>query len=100
MNDEAMDHVVFALAKKKAAKTMQKEVRDLQSFAGLVSPPSGRKWVLEDLAVVSESKEVAGDLVTETVLEQVLICCECCFLELQFASCLVIRFVFTIWAFY
>ncbi|GFY94705.1 hypothetical protein Acr_10g0000900 [Actinidia rufa] len=76
MNDEAMDHVVFALAKKKAAKTMQKEVRDLQRFAGLVSPPSGRKWAVEDLAVVSESKEVAGDLVTEVVLEQVLICCE------------------------
>ncbi|PSS26764.1 Protein of unknown function DUF1682 protein [Actinidia chinensis var. chinensis] len=71
MNNEAMDHVVFALAKKKAAKTMQKEVRDLQRFAGLVSPPSGRKWAFEDLAVVSESKEVAGDLVTETVLEQV-----------------------------
>ncbi|KAJ7968006.1 DUF1682 family protein [Quillaja saponaria] len=71
MNEDAMDHVVFAMAKKKAAKAMQKDVRDLQRFAGLVSPPSGRKWVAEELAVISESKEVAGDLITEAVLDQV-----------------------------
>ncbi|XVE67466.1 hypothetical protein DITRI_Ditri08aG0163500 [Diplodiscus trichospermus] len=72
MNDEAMDQVVFAVAKKKAAKGMQKEVRDLQRFAGLVANPSGRKWVAEELSVISESKEVAGDLITEAVLEQVV----------------------------
>ncbi|XVF00584.1 hypothetical protein REPUB_Repub04eG0013000 [Reevesia pubescens] len=71
MNDEAMDQVVFAVAKKKAAKGMQKEVRDLQRFAGLVPNPSGRKWVVDELSVISESKEVAGDLITEAVLEQV-----------------------------
>ncbi|MBA0815213.1 hypothetical protein Gohar_020975 [Gossypium harknessii] len=70
MNEEAMDQVVFALAKKKAAQGMQKEVRDLQRFAGLVANPSGRKWVVDELSVISESKEVAGDLITETVLEQ------------------------------
>ncbi|XP_037493748.1 uncharacterized protein At5g49945 [Jatropha curcas] len=72
MNDDAMDHVVFALAKKKAAKGMQKEVRDLQRFAGLLAqPPSGRKRVSEELGVIAESKEVAGDWITEVVLEQV-----------------------------
>ncbi|CAN6808611.1 hypothetical protein Bca4012_002961 [Brassica carinata] len=71
MNEEAMDHVVFAMAKKKAAKTMQKEVKDLQRFAGIVSPPAGRKWVSEELSVISESKEVAGDMITDTVLDQV-----------------------------
>ncbi|XP_010520781.1 PREDICTED: uncharacterized protein At5g49945-like [Tarenaya hassleriana] len=71
MNEEAMDHVVFAVAKKKAAKAMQKELGDLQRFAGMVSPPGGRKWVAEELAVLSESKEVAGDLITEAVLDQV-----------------------------
>ncbi|KAL5567341.1 hypothetical protein UlMin_030505 [Ulmus minor] len=71
MNDDAMDHVVFAVAKKKAAKVMQKEVRDLQRFAGVLSPPGGRKWVTEEFAVVSESKEVANDLITEAVLDQV-----------------------------
>ncbi|XP_058091129.1 uncharacterized protein At5g49945-like [Magnolia sinica] len=71
MNEDSMDQVVFALARKKAAKAMQKEVRDLQRYANLVSVPAGRKWVAEDLAVVAESKEVAGDLVTEAVLEQV-----------------------------
>lgn len=71
MNDDAMDQVVFALAKKKAAKVMQKEVRDLQRFGNLVNAPSGRKWVVDDLAVISESKEVAGDLITDAVLDQV-----------------------------
>ncbi|XVF45900.1 hypothetical protein PTKIN_Ptkin02bG0245300 [Pterospermum kingtungense] len=71
MNDESMDQVVFALAKKKAAKGMQKDVRDLQRFAGLMANPSGRKWVVDELSVISESKEVAGDLITEAVLEQV-----------------------------
>lgn len=72
MNEEAMDQVVFAVAKKKAAKTMLKEVPDLQKFASLVSPPSNRKWIAEELSVVSESKEVASDLITEVVLDQVL----------------------------
>ncbi|XP_047315067.1 uncharacterized protein At5g49945-like [Impatiens glandulifera] len=71
MNDDAMDQVVFALAKKKLAKTMQKEVRDLQKFGNLITPPSNRKWVTDDLVAISESKEVSGDLITETVLEQV-----------------------------
>ncbi|KAG6652429.1 uncharacterized protein At5g49945 [Carya illinoinensis] len=72
MNEDAMDHVVLAVSRKKAAKVMQKEVRDLQKFAGMVSPPtSGRKWVSEELAVLSESKEVAGDLITDAVLDQV-----------------------------
>ncbi|KAI4296194.1 hypothetical protein L6164_036171 [Bauhinia variegata] len=71
MNDDAMDHVVFALAKKKVAKFMQKDVRDLQRFANLISQPAGRKWVAEELGVISESKEVASDLITEAVLDQV-----------------------------
>ncbi|CAH9058711.1 unnamed protein product [Cuscuta europaea] len=71
MNDDAMDAVVFAVARKKLAKTMQKEVRDLQRFAGVITPPGGRKWLVEELAVVSESKEVAGDMIPEVVLEQV-----------------------------
>ncbi|KAH0728492.1 hypothetical protein KY284_004357 [Solanum tuberosum] len=71
MNDDAMDHVVVAVAKKKLAKTMQKETTDLQRFASLVSPPSGKKWISEELAVVAESKEVAGDMLNETVLDQV-----------------------------
>ncbi|GJM88678.1 hypothetical protein PR202_ga04769 [Eleusine coracana subsp. coracana] len=73
MNEEAMDHVVLSVARKKAAKTMQKEERDLQKFATvLTSSPAGRKWVAEELAVVAESKEVAGDMITEAVLDQVL----------------------------
>lgn len=69
MNDEGMDHVVFALARKKAAKGMLKEMRDLQRFGGMVGAPGGRKWVAEELAVVSES--VAGDMITDVVLDQV-----------------------------
>ncbi|KAF3655147.1 hypothetical protein FXO37_16104 [Capsicum annuum] len=47
-----------------------KEITDLQRFASVVSPPSGRKWIADVLAVVAESKEVAGDMITETVLDQ------------------------------
>ncbi|XP_076940104.1 uncharacterized protein At5g49945-like [Bidens hawaiensis] len=72
MNEDALDHVVFALAKRKAAKGMHKDVTDLQKFANLMTAgPSGRKWVADDLMVITESKEVAADLITETVLDQV-----------------------------
>jgi len=66
-----MDHVVFAMAKKKAAKAMHKDVRDLQRFGSVLSPPTSRKWVADDLAVISESKEVAADLITDAVIDQV-----------------------------
>ncbi|THU71106.1 hypothetical protein C4D60_Mb08t32050 [Musa balbisiana] len=72
MNEDAMDHVVLALARKKTAKMMHKEERDLQRFASpVVAPPAGRKWVADELMVVAESKEVAGDLITDVVLDQV-----------------------------
>ncbi|KAF9622462.1 hypothetical protein IFM89_031668 [Coptis chinensis] len=71
MNDDGMDQVVFALAKKKAAKVMHKELRDLQTYGSLISSgPSNRKWVAEELMVISESKEVAGDIINEAVLDQ------------------------------
>ncbi|XP_004299996.1 PREDICTED: uncharacterized protein At5g49945-like [Fragaria vesca subsp. vesca] len=71
MNDDAMDHVVFAVANNKSAKAMHKELPDLHKFATILSPPTARKWVGHDLAVISESKEVAADLITEAVLDQV-----------------------------
>lgn len=71
MNDDAMDHVVFAMAKKKAAKAMHKDFRDLQRFATILSPPTSRKWVVDDLAVISESREVASDLITDSLIDQV-----------------------------
>lgn len=49
MNDDAMDHVVFAMARKKAAKAMHKDYRDLQRFATIMTPPTSRKWVSDDL---------------------------------------------------
>ncbi|KAL8168368.1 hypothetical protein V2J09_009867 [Rumex salicifolius] len=73
MNDDAMDHVVFALAKKKVAKVMQKELPDLQKYANVMAAPpqSNRKWISEELMCITESKEVASDLINETVLDQV-----------------------------
>ncbi|KAJ6835259.1 uncharacterized protein M6B38_123620 [Iris pallida] len=72
MNEDAMDHVVVALARRKLAKAMHKECRDLARFGNLVvSATAGRKWVAEELMVVTESKEVAGDMITEAVLDQV-----------------------------
>ena len=71
MNEDGMDPVIFSLARKKAAKGMQKELKDLQQYANLLSPPSNRKWVTEELVAISESREVASDLITDTVLDQV-----------------------------
>ncbi|KAJ0976904.1 hypothetical protein J5N97_012378 [Dioscorea zingiberensis] len=72
MNDDAMDHVVLAVARRKASKAMQKETRDLQRFTSVLAwAPAGRKWVSEELAIVAESKEVTGDLITDVVLDQV-----------------------------
>ncbi|KAG6516741.1 hypothetical protein ZIOFF_027215 [Zingiber officinale] len=71
MNEESMDHVVLAVARRKLAKNMHKEERDLQRYANPgMNPPSGRKWIADELLVVTESKEVAGDLITDAVLDQ------------------------------
>ncbi|KAK1309719.1 Uncharacterized protein QJS10_CPA08g00755 [Acorus calamus] len=73
MNDDAMDHVILAVARKKTARVVQKECQDLQRYANAVSgPPSWvKKWVAEDLVVVAESREVVGDLLSDAVLDQV-----------------------------
>ncbi|KMZ58315.1 putative Coiled-coil domain-containing protein 47 [Zostera marina] len=72
MNDDAMENIVFAMGKKKLAKSMHKEEFDLQRYAGLMTnAPHGRKWVPEELLVVSESKEIAGDMLNDAVLDQV-----------------------------
>ncbi|KAK1258471.1 hypothetical protein QJS04_geneDACA011500 [Acorus gramineus] len=73
MNDDAMDHVILAVARKKTARVVQKECQDLQRYANAVSgPPSWvKRWVAEDLVVVAESREVAGDLLSDAVLDQV-----------------------------
>jgi hypothetical protein len=44
----------------------------LQRFATVLTlAPAGRKWVAEELAMVAESKEVVGDMITEALLDQV-----------------------------
>ena len=40
-------------------------------YASLLNPPSGRKWVPDELAVISESKEVSRDMISGAVLDQV-----------------------------
>ncbi|GLJ24301.1 hypothetical protein SUGI_0463660 [Cryptomeria japonica] len=71
MNDDCMDQIVFALARKKESKSMHKECKDLQQYANLLTPPSNRKWVTDELVAISESREVASDLILDTVLDQV-----------------------------
>ncbi|XP_010482292.1 PREDICTED: uncharacterized protein At5g49945-like isoform X1 [Camelina sativa] len=69
MNEETMDQVVCAIVRKKAVKTMIKETKDLRRVALIL--PFGRKWVSEELAVISESKEVAANMITDSVLDLV-----------------------------
>jgi hypothetical protein len=72
MNDENMEPIVFAITRRKQGKEMLKECKDLQQFASMLSPPTGpRKWVAEELVVISESREIAVDLLTDGLLEQV-----------------------------
>ncbi|KAG0594686.1 hypothetical protein M758_UG099700 [Ceratodon purpureus] len=71
MNEDAMEPVAFALTHKKKAKDMQRDLKDLQQFATVLSPPTSRKWVSEDLSVISESRELAVDLLPEVLLDQV-----------------------------
>lgn len=71
MNDDAMEPVVFALTHKKKAKDMHRDVTDLQQFATILTPPTTRKWVSQELSVISESRELAVDLLPEFLLDQV-----------------------------
>lgn len=71
MNDDAMEPVVLALTQKKKAKDIQRDLKDLQQVATVLTPPSSRRWVSEDLAVISESRELAVDLLPEVLLDQV-----------------------------
>lgn len=68
MNDENMEPLTFALVRKKNAKTMLKDCRDLQTYAGAQAQRPG---LSEELAIISEFRDLAYDLVTETVLDQV-----------------------------
>jgi hypothetical protein len=66
-----MDHIMVAVAGKKAAKAMLEE-RDLHKFASvLASAPVEKKWVAGELAVAVESKQVVGAIITEVVLDLV-----------------------------
>ena len=71
MNEDAMEPVVFALTQKKKAKDMQRDLKDLQQFATVLSPPTSRQWVSDDLSVICESRDVAVDLLPEVLLDQV-----------------------------
>ncbi|KAH9310688.1 hypothetical protein KI387_025723, partial [Taxus chinensis] len=55
------------------AKNMHKVSMDLQYCVGLVTPPSNRKWGTEELIAISESREIASDLITDTVLDKVFV---------------------------
>jgi hypothetical protein len=71
MNEESMDHIMVAVARKEA-KVMQKEERDMQKFSSiLASAPAGKKLVADELAVVAQSKEVAGGMISDVMLDQV-----------------------------
>ncbi|PHT45472.1 hypothetical protein CQW23_14630 [Capsicum baccatum] len=71
INDDEMDPVIVDVAQKKLVKTMQKVITDHHIFVLVVSPPSGKKWIANKLAVVDDSKEAAGDMISEIVINQI-----------------------------
>lgn len=68
MNDENMEPLAFALVRKKNAKAILKDSKDLQTYAALQPQ---RKGLSDELAVISESRDLVSDLLTDIVLDQV-----------------------------
>lgn len=68
MNDENMEPLMFALVRKKNMKTMLKDWKDLQTYAGAQAQRTG---LSDELAIITEFRDLAYDLVTDTVLDQV-----------------------------
>ncbi|KAI5077911.1 hypothetical protein GOP47_0007735 [Adiantum capillus-veneris] len=68
MNDENMEPFTFALVRKKNVKTILKDWKDLQTYAGAQVQRTG---LSEELAIIAEFRDLAYDVVTETALDQV-----------------------------
>ncbi|GBG69894.1 hypothetical protein CBR_g4722 [Chara braunii] len=70
MNDEDMDHVVFAIARRKSAKSMHKENKDLQQYATMLDLSMKKNWPSDEFSVIAESRELALDLLPDALVDQ------------------------------
>lgn len=70
MNDEDMEPFIFALGRKRTAKSMLKNERDLKDYASIVDSPRPKK-LADDLTIISESRDLVADLLPESVLDLV-----------------------------
>lgn len=70
MNDEDMEPFIFALGRKRTAKVMVKNEKDLKDFAAIVDAPRPKR-LAEELTIIAESKDLIAELLPEVVLDQV-----------------------------
>lgn len=70
MNDENMEPFVFAVTRRKQAKLLHKESKDLQQFATILSSFQ-RKAISDEVSVICESREIATELLKDAVIDQV-----------------------------
>eukprot|EP00899_Mesostigma_viride_P005533 jgi/Mesvir1/14981/Mv14643-RA.1 len=73
MSADAMEPIVFFVGKKRYAKQLHKESKDLACYAVATDPPRGRrnKWPGDSLQILSESRELCDDLISEQLLDLV-----------------------------
>ena len=72
MDEDAMPPLVFAIVRKQAVKGFLKDNDDCRDFASVIDTSALRsKWGASDLAVISESRELANELLSDVIVEQV-----------------------------
>lgn len=71
MSEEAMDPFVLAVTRRRGAKAYLKDNRDLKDLAQVLDFSARRHWPADELAVISDSREAANEILSDAVIEQV-----------------------------
>jgi len=65
MNEEAMAPFILAVTRRKQAKAFLKEHKDLKELCSVVDFSSRRRWPADDLAVITDCREAANELLND-----------------------------------
>ena len=71
MNEEEMEPFVLAVVRKRHAKNFQRENKDLKEFATNLDLSARKKWPTDELAVISDCKEAANEILSDSLVDQV-----------------------------
>eukprot|EP00271_Cylindrocystis_brebissonii_P011871 TRINITY_DN29859_c0_g1_i1.p1 TRINITY_DN29859_c0_g1~~TRINITY_DN29859_c0_g1_i1.p1 ORF type:complete len:533 (+),score=90.73 TRINITY_DN29859_c0_g1_i1:32-1600(+) len=70
MADEYMEPFVLAVTKKRSVKLFQRENKDLKELGSIIDFSARRRWPSDELAVISDSKEAALEILSEPLVDQ------------------------------